>query len=47
LAGASFASPRQVREQIDAFIAAYNQDAYPFECTKEVVYSKLSAIHIH
>ena len=39
LAGASFTSPRQVREQIDAFIAAYNQDAQPFEWTKQVVFS--------
>ncbi len=40
LAGASFTSPRQVREQIDAFIAAYNQDAHPFEWTKQVVFSQ-------
>jgi len=40
LAGASFTSPRQVREQIDAFITAYNQDAHPFEWTKQVVFSK-------
>ena len=40
LAGASFTSPRQVREQIDAFIAAYNQDAPPFAWTKQVVFSK-------
>ena len=40
LAGASFTSPRQVREPIDAFIAAYNQDAHPFEWTKQVVFSK-------
>jgi len=40
LAGASFTSPRQVREQIDAFIAAYNQDAHPFAWTKQVVFSK-------
>ena len=39
-AGASFVSPRQVRDRIDAFIAAYNQDAYPFEWTKQVVFSK-------
>ncbi len=39
-AGASFTSPRQVRDQIDAFIAAYNQDAQPFEWTKQVVFSK-------
>jgi transposase len=40
LAGASFTSPQQVRERIDAFIAAYNQDAHPFEWTKQVVFSK-------
>jgi hypothetical protein len=40
LAGASFTSPRQVREQIDAFISTYNQDAHPFEWTKQVVFSK-------
>ena len=40
LAGASFTAPRQVRDQIDAFIAAYNQDAHPFEWTKQVVFAK-------
>ena len=40
LAGASFTSPEQVRERIDAFIAAYNQQAHPFEWTKQVVFSK-------
>jgi len=40
LAGASFTSPRQVRDQIDAFIAAYNRDAQPFEWTKQVVFAK-------
>jgi len=40
LASASFTSPRQVRDQIDAFITAYNQDAHPFEWTKQVVFSK-------
>ena len=40
LTGASFTSPRQVREQIDAFIAPYNQDAHPFEWTKQVVFSQ-------
>jgi len=39
LAGASVTSPQQVRDQIDAFIAAYNQDAQPFEWTKQVVFS--------
>jgi transposase len=40
LAGASFTSPRPVREQIDAFIAAYNQDAHPFAWTKQIVFSQ-------
>jgi transposase len=40
LAGASFTSPTQVRERIDAFVAAYNQHAHPFEWTKQVVFSK-------
>ena len=40
LAGASFTSPRQVRDQIDAFIQAYNQTAHPFEWTKQVVFSQ-------
>jgi transposase len=40
LAGASFTHPSQVRERIDAFIAAYNQDAHPFVWTKQVVFSK-------
>jgi transposase len=40
LAGASFTSPPQVRDQIDAFIAVYNQDAHPFEWTKQVVCSQ-------
>ena len=37
LTGASCTSPRQVRDQIDAFIQAYNQTAHPFEWTKQVV----------
>jgi len=40
LAGTSFTAPGQVRHQIDAFIAAYNQDAQPFEWTKQVVFSQ-------
>jgi transposase len=40
LAGASFTSPKQLRERIDAFIAAYNPEAHPFEWTKQVVFSK-------
>jgi transposase len=39
LRGASFTSPKQLREAIDEFIQSYNQDAVPFEWTKEVVHS--------
>jgi transposase len=38
LRGASFTSPRQVRERIDLFIQAYNQDCAPFEWKKAKVY---------
>jgi transposase len=34
LRGASFTSPQQVREAIDRFITAYNENAVPFEWTK-------------
>ena len=40
LAGASFTSPKQVRDQIDRFIEAYNPQAHPFEWTKQVVFSQ-------
>lgn len=36
--GASFTSPRQLRQAIDRFVAAYNQNASPFEWTKQVVH---------
>lgn len=39
LKGASFRSPREVRQAIDAFITAYNKTAAPFEWTKQVVHS--------
>lgn len=39
LRGASFTSPQQVREAIDRFIAAYNQNAAPFEWTKREIHS--------
>ena len=39
LRGASFTSVRQLREAIDAFIAAYNPRAVPFEWTKRAVQS--------
>lgn len=37
LRGASFTSPQQVREAIDRFIAAYNENATPFEWKKKDV----------
>jgi transposase len=40
LKGASFTSPKELREAIDRFISAYNPTAHPFEWTKEVVYPK-------
>jgi transposase len=38
LRGASFTSPRQLREAIDAFVQVYNEKAAPFEWTKAVVH---------
>jgi transposase len=38
LAGVSFTSPKQLREAIDKFVAAYNEKATPFEWTKAVVH---------
>jgi len=38
LRGASFTSPRQVREAIDRFVAAYNVQAAPFEWQKREVH---------
>ena len=40
LAGASFTSPWQVRDAIDAFVTVYNPAATPFEWTKDVVHPK-------
>lgn len=37
---ASFQSTEQLRAHIDAFIAAYNQTAHPFEWTKQAVFQK-------
>ncbi len=39
LRGASFTSPRQLREAIDRFVEAYNKQAAPFEWTKAVVHA--------
>jgi len=38
LRGASFTSPRQLRDAIDAFVEVYNPKAAPFEWTKAVVH---------
>lgn len=40
LRGASFTSPRQVRQAIDRFIEAYSQTAHPFEWKKVAVTQK-------
>jgi transposase len=40
LRGASFTSPQQLRQAIDDFVEAYNQDAAPFEWTKTIVRPK-------
>jgi transposase len=40
LKGASFTSPRELREAIDRFIAAYNPKAHPFEWTNQAVHPK-------
>ena len=40
LRGASFTSPRQVREAIDRFIWAYNEKAAPFEWRRKTVFPK-------
>jgi transposase len=40
LQGASFTSVKQLREHIDAFIAAYNQNPKPFVWTKKKVYQR-------
>jgi|SRR3990172_973452 len=45
LKGASFTSPRELREAIDRFIAAYNPTAHPFEWTKQVVHPKSPKRH--
>jgi transposase len=38
LRGASFTSPRQLRQAIDDFVSVYNQTAAPFEWKKAVVF---------
>ena len=38
LRGASFTSPRQLRDAIDRFVKAYNETAMPFEWTKAIVH---------
>lgn len=39
LRGASFTSPRQLRQAIDRFVEVYNEKAAPFEWTKTVVHA--------
>jgi transposase len=39
LRGASFTSPRQLRQAIDRFIQAYSEVAHPFHWTKALVHS--------
>jgi transposase len=39
LRGASFTSPEQLRAAIDKFIETYNDNAVPFQWTKELVHS--------
>jgi hypothetical protein len=41
LAEASFTDTAQVRQAIDAFVRAHNQQAAPFEWTNSVVYQKV------
>jgi len=45
LKGANFTSPKELREAIDRFIAAYNPTAHPFEWTKEVVHPRSLELH--
>lgn len=40
LKGASFTSPQQIREAINAFVKCYNSEAAPFEWTKREVHQK-------
>jgi len=40
LRGASFTSPREVRDAIDRFIAAYNPNAAPFEWRKDTLHAQ-------
>jgi hypothetical protein len=40
LKGASFTSPQQVRDQIDAFVKSYNARAKPFSWTAATVHQK-------
>ena len=45
LKGASFTSPKELREAIDRFIAAYNPTAHPFEWTKRFVHPNPPKLH--
>lgn len=49
LTAASFTSTQQLRQHIDDFVAAYNQNAHPFEWKKQAVFQKhpkLSYAHL-
>lgn len=46
LTGASFTSPQQLREAIDAFVIAYNAKAKPFQWTKPEVHQKRLASRV-
>jgi transposase len=45
LRNASFTSPRQLREAIDRFVEAYNEQAAPFEWKKQQVFPKTLKPH--
>jgi transposase len=47
LSGASFTDTQQVRAAIDAFTAAYNESAAPFEWTKAVVHQSRPKRHVN
>lgn len=46
LSGASFTNPKQVREAIDAFTAAHNDSAAPFEWKKAIVHANRPKQHV-
>jgi hypothetical protein len=46
LQGTSFTSPKQVREQIDAFLVSYNERAKPFSWRAVTVHQKHLGTHV-